>query len=319
VSPSRREFLYTVAGAAGGLLLGGPIPSQDAPPRLPRRTLGRTGLEVSILSIGLGAPGDGRVDPAIVQEVVEAALDAGINLVDTAPNYELMQPTLGPIMARRRTDAFVTTKVEEHTREGALAQIERSRREMQVDTIDVAFIHNVGDFDLSHMLGLDGAFTALRQARDAGHVRFLGISGHNRPPKFAPVIRTGEVDVVMVAMNFVDRHLYNFEQQVVPVAREHDCGIVCMKVLGGVEGWNYMNVGHARLGAPERYESAVRYALSLEGIATATMGLCNVGELQAALDAVRRFAPLTQSELTALLAAGADLAPVWGHHLGPPT
>ena len=317
MSPTRREFIQALAGAAAGVALGSRASSQGVPSPLPRRVLGRTGVEVSVLSLGLGAPGDGRVDPGIVREVIEAALDAGINYIDTAPNYELMQPTLGSVMARRRGDAFVTTKVEEQTREGALVQIERSRRELQADVVDVALIHNVGDFDLDHMLGPDGAFTALRQARDAGHVRFLGISGHNRPSKFAPVIRTGELDVVMVAMNFVDRHLYNFEEQVVPVAREQNCGIVCMKVLGGVVGWNYLNIGHARLGAPEHHESAVRYALSLEGIATATMGLCNLGELQTALDAVRRFAPLSDDELAALIRTGADLAPAWGHHYGP--
>jgi len=315
VTPTRREFLHTLVGAAGGLTLASGASPQDGPAPLPRRKLGRTGLEVSILSLGLGASGDGRVDPAIVTQVIEAALDAGINLIDTAPNYELMQATLRPVTARRRNEAYVTTKVEEQSREGAAAQIEQSRRELQLDTIDIGFIHNVGDFNIDHMLGPDGAFTALRQARDAGRLRFLGISGHNRPAKFAPVIASGEVDVVMIPMNFVDRHLYNFEEQVMPLAREHGCGIVCMKVLGGVPNWNYTNSGHARLA--DHYEAAVRYALSLDGPATATMGLCNLGELQTALDAVRRFHPLTEEERTALLATGAELARGWGEHLGP--
>ena len=316
MSPTRREFIHVLAGAAGGLALASRVSPQSEPAPLPRRVLGRTGLEVSILSLGLGAPGDGNVDPTIVTQVVETGLDAGINYIDTAPNYERMQATLGPIMRRRRNEAYVTTKVEEQTREGALAQIERSRREMQVDVVDVGFIHNVGDFDLDYMLGPNGAFTALRQARDAGHIRFLGISGHSRPAKFAPIIRTGEVDVVMVAMNFVDRHLYNFEEQVMPVVREHDCGVICMKVLGGVPGWTYTNVGHARLA--EHYEAAVRYALSLDGPATAVMGLCNPQELQTALDTVRRFRPLAEDERAVLLATGGRLAPTWGYHYGPP-
>jgi predicted aldo/keto reductase-like oxidoreductase len=288
---------------------------QEAP--LPRRRLGRTGLEVSVLSLGLGASGDGNVDPEIVTQVIEAALDAGINYIDTAPNYERMQETLGPVIARRRNEAYITTKVEEQTRQGAAAQLEQSRRAMQVDTIDLGFIHNIGDFSVEHMLGPEGAFTALRQARDAGHLRFVGISGHNRPAKFAPVILTGEVDVVMIPMNFVDRHLYNFEEQVMPLAREHDCGVVCMKVLGGVPNWNYTNIGHARLA--DHYEPAVRYALTLDGPATATMGLCNLGELNTALDSVRRSRPLTDDERAALLATGAELARGWGEHLGPAT
>jgi predicted aldo/keto reductase-like oxidoreductase len=313
MSPTRRDFLRAASSAAGALLLGEAGPTQT---QLPKRTLGRTGLEVSILALGLGAAGDGNVDPGIVTEVIEAALDAGVNWIDTAPNYERMQATLGGVVARRRPEAYVTTKVEEHTRIGALAQIEQSRRELQVDVVDVAFIHNLGDFDRDHLLGPEGAFTALREAREAGHVRFLGVSGHSRPGKFAPVIRTGEVDVVMVAMNYVDRHIYDFEEQVLPAAGEQQCGTLCMKVLGGVPNWNYRNVGHARLGALEHYESAVRYALSLD-VAAAVMGLCNLTELRAALDAVRRFRPLTEDERAALLATGARLAPEWGPHYGP--
>jgi hypothetical protein len=88
-----------------------------------------------------------------------------------------------------------------------------------------------------------------------------------------------------------------------------------MKVLGGVPGWNYRNVGHANLAA--HYISAVRYALSLPRVANAVMGLCTPDELHQAIDAVLAFAPLSETELTSLLAAGAEIAPTWGHHYGP--
>jgi hypothetical protein len=313
---SRRDFLRAAAlSAAGAGLALNSAPAQPA--GLPKRTLGRTGRSVSILTLGLGAAGDADVDPGLVREITTQALDAGVTYLDTAPNYGAVQTAIAPLMAQRRSGLFLVSKVEQQTREEAAGQIEQSRRDLQTDVLDAVFIHNVGDFDLDHLLGPDGAFTALRQARDAGHVRFLGISGHNRPPKFLSVIATGEVDLIMMPTNFVDRPLYRFEETVLPAAREAKCGIIGMKVLGGVVDWNYRRLHAARLGAPEHYENAVRYALSLDGPATVAMGPCTLDELHQALDTVRRFRPLAPDEMTALLEVGARLAPTWGYHYGP--
>lgn len=314
---SRRAFLRAAALAAGGLATAATTqPAEPAP--LSRRPLGRTGFRASILALGLGAAGDGDVDHGLVREITTQAIDAGINYLDTAPNYGQVQAVIGSIIATRRADVFLVSKVEEQTREGASRQIEQSRRDLQTDVLDAVFIHNVGDFDFGHMMGPDGAFTALRQARDAGHVRFLGISGHSRPASFLPVIATEDVDLVMIPTNFVDRHLYRFEERVLPAAREHSCGAIGMKVLGGVVDWNYRLIHHARLGDPEHYESAVRYALTLDGPSTVAMGLCTLEELRIALDAVRNFRPLSPGEMMALVTSGSHLAPKWGHHYGPP-
>ena len=313
---TRREFLRSTSLAAGAVLLAGTADSQDAEePKLPRRTLGRTGLEVSILSLGLGAAGDGDVDPGVVREIVNTAIDGGVNYIDDAPIYGNTEAIIGPVLAERRSEVYIAGKVEAQDKAGALAQLEKSRRDLQVDTLDVASLHNLGDFDPEQVAGPNGAFTALREAREAGHVRFLGVSGHNRPSCYAPFIRTGEVDVVMVPMNFVDRHTYDFESKVLPAAMEYDCGIICMKVLGGVPNWNYRNIGHPNLA--EHYESCIRYALTLPGVASAVMGLCTVAETRQALDAVRTAQPLADEEFAALLTQGKELAPGLGPRFGP--
>ena len=81
-----------------------------------------------------------------------------------------------------------------------------------------------------------GVFDWLVKQKKAGKFRFLGISGHNRPLKFVPLLETGEVDVLLTVVNFVDRHTYNFEDKVLPVARKPNVGIVAMKVFGGAAG-----------------------------------------------------------------------------------
>ena len=62
-----------------------------------------------------------------------------------------------------------------------------------------------------------GVFDWLVKQKQAGKFRFLGISGHNRPHKFVPLLETGEVDVLLTVVNFVDRYTYNFEEKVLPV------------------------------------------------------------------------------------------------------
>ena len=139
---SRREFIRSTSLAAGAALLVGSAGSQDAAePKLPRRTLGRTGLEVSVLSLGLGAAGDGDVDPGVVREIVTTAIDGGVNYIDDAPIYGNTEAIIGPVLAERRSEVYIAGKVEAQDKAGALAQLERSRRDLQVDTLDAAFIH----------------------------------------------------------------------------------------------------------------------------------------------------------------------------------
>ena len=96
---------------------------------------------------------------------------------------------------------------------------------------DLLYFHQVGDRKIEIASGADGVFTWLLKQKKAGKTRFAGISGHNRPHKFVRLLESGEVDVLMVALNFVDRHTYNFEEKVLPAARKHEVGIVAMKVF----------------------------------------------------------------------------------------
>ena len=78
--------------------------------------------------------------------------------------------------------------------------------------------------------------TYLLRQKELGKARFVGISGHSKVDSFVPVIESGQIDVVMLAMNFVDRYTYGFEYKVLPVAIKHNVGVACMKVFGGIRG-----------------------------------------------------------------------------------
>src|SRR5205823_14441972 len=142
-------------------------------------------------------------------------------------------------------------------------------------------LHNFGDETLwgDHKLvfGDRGAMGALREAKRQGVVRFIGASGHLHPTRFHQALDSGEIDVLMNAVNFVVQHTYDFEHKVWSRARRENIGLVAMKVLGGNAG----TAGGFKL-PEDHYELAIRYALSIPGLAVAVIGLENVAELEQA-------------------------------------
>jgi predicted aldo/keto reductase-like oxidoreductase len=123
----------------------------------------------------------------------------------------------------------------------------------------------------------------------------------------------------MVAMNFVDRHIYGFETKVLPVAREYGLGIACMKVYGGMKGpFSAADGPNAGPMMPlNMKEMAIRYALGLDGVATVVIGPHTVEQLRENAALVKAYQPLLPDEQTSLLALGKQLAPSWGPHFGP--
>jgi aryl-alcohol dehydrogenase-like predicted oxidoreductase len=102
-----------------------------------------------------------------------------VNHIDAAASYGDAELRIGPWMERHRDDFFLATKTGERSRAAARDQIEASRRRMRVDTIDLIQLHNlVKPDEWETALGPDGALRAAIEARDAGHVRFIGVTGH---------------------------------------------------------------------------------------------------------------------------------------------
>jgi uncharacterized protein len=314
-SLSRRSFLGGAAAAGIGLAASSAV---GAPPAkgLPKRTLGRTGYQAAMLGLGMAPIGMGGHTLAEAERLIDEALDLGINYVDVAPNYANGEEKLGQVMARRRSEVFLVTKVESQQKPAILDQIRNSLRLLKTDHVDAVHLHNLGDFNLEEALQSEnGGLAALREAKEKGYLRFFGVSGHLRPWKFAGAIATGQIDLVMPAMNFVDRHTYNFEETVLPLAQKHRTAVVAMKVLGGAEGMVYNRPTPAKLATD--YGQAVRYALGLPGVSALVLGLRDSTELRKAVATVAAYRPLAPAELDALLARGKQLAQAWGPHFGP--
>src|SRR5207247_8498475 len=135
---------------------------------------------------------------------------------------------LKPALRGTRDRVFLVTKVNPSAADaaGVQRQIETSLKRMGVDHLDAVHIHNLGDFDMNKVLTEEGALGGLKEARRRGLIRFIGTSGHMRPARFATAIATGDIDLTMNALNFADRHNYDFEGLVLPVARKHGTAVV---------------------------------------------------------------------------------------------
>lgn len=310
---TRRELgkKAALAGAAVAAASSG----ARAAGQVPRRALGKTGIEVGMLGIGSSPLGKPEVSQQEVDRVIAAAIDEGVNYLDTAPIYEMAERRLGRALQGKRDRFVLVSKVEATSKQDATWQLEESLLKLKTDYLDVVHLHNVGRTDrfpsLEVLTGENGALEALREAKQKGLVRHIGLTCHLRPKRALPVIETGEIELVMCAANFVDRHTYNFEGTVFAAAAKRGMGVVAMKILGGVQG------DGSPLSAPEYYDQAVRYALGIPGLSVAIMGVKNVAELRQAAAAFRAYKPLTQDEISQLDETGKQLANKWGELRGP--
>jgi uncharacterized protein len=189
---------------------------------------------------------------------------------------------------------------------------------MQTDRIDLVHLHNYGDQqwdDHKLVFGDRGAMGALREARKQGVVRFIGASGHVHPTRFHKALDSGEIDVLMNAVNFVVQHTYDFEHKVWSRAQSLKIGLVAMKVLGGA-----VNQDAGFRVNEKHYEQAIRYALSVPGIAVAVIGLENISELEKAASVVASAQPLSSQESLELARVGLELSgtPEWKAPYGTP-
>ena len=321
---SRREFVCQTGALAGGTLLaatagGHRAAAEDrAPGELARRTLGRTGVSVTALTLGTAPCGFAKPHaPQNVADCVNAAIDLGINAVDTAPAYDVGEEGVGLGLGKRRKDVFLSTKVLADTVDEAEKIFSNSLKVLKTDYVDLVYWHQLGDRKVDTAMEPDSVFTWLLKQKQAGKIRFVGISGHNRPGRYAPFLNSGKVDVLLTIVNFADRFTYKFEQDVLPIAQKNNVGIVAMKVFGGSRKMNYPDPNCPPQLDVKYLDLAVRYALGVPGVATLNIGVHNVQQLRRNVEMVKNYKPLEAEELVRCQTLGKELAAEWGTHFGP--
>ncbi|MBO8168423.1 MAG: aldo/keto reductase [Thermoanaerobacteraceae bacterium] len=192
------------------------------------RILGKTGLKVSVIGFG-GIPIQ-RVDADQAVEIVNRALDLGINFFDTARAYTDSEFKLGKALRARRQEAFIATKSMARTKEEMAADIRTSLDTLGVDYIDLYQLHNVKEKEtLERVLAPGGALEALEEAREKGLIKHIGITGHIKDV-LKVAMQTGRVETVQLPFNAVET---DGVEEILDLAEANNIGTIIMKPLAG--------------------------------------------------------------------------------------
>ncbi len=191
------------------------------------RILGRTGLEVSSVSIGTWKSFDVRGAKEIehVHAMVTEALRCGVNLFDTAPMYGAAENVLGTVLKGRRTGVIVATKVLAYDAQSARTLIEDSFRKLQVDVIDLMQIHN--------MSAWQEVTPILEEYKAQGRIRFLGITDYRTSlfPEMMQAMGTGKFDTIQIPYNVGEREA---EKEIIPLAKQLNIGVLVMTPIAPI-------------------------------------------------------------------------------------
>ncbi len=292
---SRREFLERLAAStavgAGMTVLGSVgAAAPSRPQTLPKRTLGRTGAEVSILAFGCGSRFLMYKEEDEALSVLNRAVDMGITYLDTAYAYGdgKSETRVGRFLVTRRKEVWIATKIPDRTRDEFMRRLEASLKRLQVSQVDLCHIHSLrGEEDLEKIEAPDGALRGLLEAREQKMTRFIGMTSHTDGAVLAQAIERHDLDCVQMALNPTRNG--QFEQTALPAARKKNLGIIAMKVMGQ----EFLLEPNAGKADPAML---LRYSLSLP-VTAAVVGMPQLGYLDRNVQVARVFEPLSDEQL----------------------
>jgi len=264
------------------------------------RRLGRTGETVSAIGLGgfhLGKPE--HSEDAV--RIVRSAIDRGITFLDNSWDYNAGESERRMGMALRdgyRDRVFLMTKFDGRTRKAAASQIDESLQRLETDHVDLIQFHeNIRLEDPDRFFSTGGALEALLDAKKAGKIRFIGFTGHKDPSVHLRMLELAAAhkfhfDTCQMPLNVMDAHFRSFSHQVLPKLVEQGIGVLGMKPMGD---------GHILKPGAVTAMECLYYALTLPTSVVIT-GCEIMDRLDQAIEAAETFRPLTNDQVTKLLA-----------------
>jgi hypothetical protein len=288
---NRRQFIGTTALS----LIAAPTFATATSTKLPTRTLGRTGITVPILGFGSGSRFLMYTEEEKALEALNRAIDLGICYIDTAHSYGngRSEERVGRIMATRRKEVVLATKIPGRTAEQARRQIDLSLKRLQTDRLDVMHIHALKNADdLAAIEKPDGVLKAFYEAREQKITRAIGITCHADPATLQKAIERHDFDCTQMALNAGLASMTEsmktspagpncFEKLALPVATKKHMGVIAMKVSGQE---------HLLGSAP--FEKLLAYALSLP-VSLASVGMPRLEHIEQNIAFAKAFSPMS--------------------------
>ncbi len=250
-----------------------------------KRTIGATGLEVTIL--GFGGFHLLEIPQKKADKLLNAYLDAGGNYIETAISYGSgeSERKIGNAISHRRDEYVLVTKANKRDGAGFREQVETSLKNLKTDHVEIILMHGVGTMDeLDAILAPGGAFSEALKMKEEGKVLHIGLSMHGQPDVLIDALKRAPFEAVMTTLNYYDIH--NFPKllgDLVPLANEKNIGIILMKPLA--DGLLYRNA-----------EDAFKYAFSLP-VSIVVTGMNSEEMLKMDLSYAEDFVQLSDKEM----------------------
>jgi hypothetical protein len=188
------------------------------------RPLGNTGLNVSV--IGLGGVQLNSPDPDYAVQIVQRALDLGVNYIDTARMYGDSEINVGLALKGQRSRAYVSTKAFATMREETWQQVCGSLERLQMDYLDNIHLHGLFDVnDVDQRTGSGGALEALIQAKEQGMVRHIGCTGHVSSV-IIEALKRYDFEIISIPLNIIEREPLG---ELIPLCQQKGVGVTIMK------------------------------------------------------------------------------------------
>jgi aryl-alcohol dehydrogenase-like predicted oxidoreductase len=254
-----------------------------------RRQLGKTDMQVSVLGFGGSEIGYEDASEETVAKLLNSALDAGLNVIDTAECYQGSEELIGKAVGNRRQDFYLFTKCghprgigsEDWSIPSLLESIERSLQRLKTDCLDLIQLHSCSE----SVLRKGDAITAMQSAREKGYTRHIGYSGDSLAAKFA--VECGAFDVLQTSINIADQEALELT---LPLARKKQIGIIAKRPIANAAWkeqhkpidsyhhvyWDRLSKLHYDFIRQRPLEGsiahALRFTLSVPGVHTAIVG-----------------------------------------------
>jgi aryl-alcohol dehydrogenase-like predicted oxidoreductase len=290
------------------------------------RQLGKTDMRVSVLGFGGAEIGFEKASADVVAKVLGGALDAGLNVIDTAECYLQSEELIGQAVSRRRDDYYLFTKCghpeapgkEDWRPDSLLRSIERSLQRLRTDRVDLVQLHSCSEAELRK----GDVIEALRQARDKGYTRYIGYSGDGQAAKYA--VESGAFDTLQISVSIADQEAIDLT---LPLAQQRQMGVIAKRPIANA-AWRYAqkpdNTYHQPywerlqklqydfLRDPQRAASvALRFTLGVPGVHTIIVGTTKPDRWRQNA-ALLEAGPLPREEFDAIRARWREVAdPSW--------
>jgi len=317
----RRAFLKQLAatgiGAFAGLQLTGCGKKDATTPKgmtiIPKRPLGKTGEELSI--IGLGGVTVMKMPQPEANNIVHEAIDKGVNYVDVAPTYGNAEAILGPALDGYRDKLFLACKTQKRKKEDAAAELRQSLERLKTDHFDLYQFHAISNMEhVETIFSKEGAIEAFLEAKKQGLIRYIGFSAHSVKAALAAMDRF-DFDSILFPVNFVLYYQENFGPQVIEKAKKKGVARLALKAMAKGK-WpadanrnEFPNCWYQPVSEPRAANMALRFTLSQPITAAVPPGDPKL--FKRAMEIASQFTPITGEEKEELKKIAENQQPIF--------